>query len=306
MATKRPTGAYPKASKKANTKRVYEAKVKSGQMKVLKGEVITPGSAVRLGAKLLSAAQKAAVKRAVAKNVKEKTAQRVGAKANPTRRKVSEKDAAWAVKNMGKAPGNSKPRGIAKTNRSGTGLSPRESIRVKSEQPVNKRYIDPKVLQERAKQRAIGRAIERDKATKTRRPARPVVKNNKPVKRDTNLSRTTFEKGKYRARGSEDVLDDLKFSPGKTTQNSRPTIESRTSQSPSSRGVNVNKGKSDKAADRMVSAAINKGRGFKKPGPKEVSKNDVLKSLRAQWKTAGPAQRQLIERQANRVKRVMK
>jgi len=228
------------------------------------------------------------------------------AKAKPVRRKISEEDVAWAVKNMGRAPGNSKARGIAKTNRSGTGLSPREILRTQTLQPVRSRSVDPKVLQESVKQRAIGRAIAKSKATKTRPPARPVVKNNKPVKRDTNLSRTTFEKGKYRARASEDVLDDLKFEIGKTTQGSRPTIESRTSQYSSSRGVNVNKGKPDKKADRMVSEAINKGRGFYKPGPKEISKNDVLKVLRKQWKNAGPEQRKLIERQANKVKKRMK
>lgn len=306
MAAKRPIGAYSKSSKKDNAKRTMNAKFKSGKMERLGGEIITPGSSIRLGAKVLTAVQKAAIKRAVAQNVKEKTAQRVGLKANPVRKKISAEDVKLAVKDMGKAPGNSKARGIAKTNRSGTGLSPREVIRVTTPQPIKTRSVDPKVLQEGVKQRAIGRAIAKSQATKTRRPARPVVKNNKPVKRDTNLSRTTFEKGKYRARGAEDVLDDLKYAPGKTTQTSRPTIESRTSQYSSSRGVNVNKGKPDKAADRMVSAAINKGRGFKKPGPKEVSKNDVLKSLRAQWKNAGPAQRQLIERQANKVKKRMK
>jgi hypothetical protein len=33
MAAKRPTGAYPKSSKKANAKRVFEAGVKSGKVK---------------------------------------------------------------------------------------------------------------------------------------------------------------------------------------------------------------------------------------------------------------------------------
>jgi hypothetical protein len=220
--------------------------------------------------------------------------------------RVTQEDANWAVKNMGRAPGNSKARGIAKTNRSGIGLSSSEELRVRKQQPVNVRNVDPKVLQERVKQQARGRAIARDEATKTRRPSRPVVTNNQPVKRDTNLTRTTFENGKYRARGAEDVLDDLKYAPGKTTQTSRPTIESLTSQYSSSRGVNVNKGKPDKAADRMVSAAINKGRGFKNPGSREVPQSMVLGSLRKQWKEAGPAQRAIIERQAANAKRKMK
>jgi hypothetical protein len=113
MATKRPTGAYPKASKKANAKRVFEAKVKSGKIKVLQGEVITPGSAVRLGAKVLTAVQKAAVKRAVRENVAEKTAQRVGPKAKPMYRKVSDKDATILAE---KQVGRYGPRPIKREN----------------------------------------------------------------------------------------------------------------------------------------------------------------------------------------------
>jgi hypothetical protein len=215
--------------------------------------------------------------------------------------RVTQEDANWAVKNMGRAPGNSKARGIAKTNRSGTGLSPSEIIRTRTEQPVNARKVDPKVLQERVKQQARGRAIARDEATKTRRPSSPRVANKQPVKRDINIARTTFENGKYKARGVNDTLND---STGIRT--SRPTIETRTSQHPATRGVNVNKGKPDKTADRMVSAAINKGRGFRNPGPREVPQSMVLGSLRKQWKEAGPAQRAIIERQAANAKRKMK
>lgn len=141
MATKRPTGAYPKASKKANAKRVFEAKVKSGKVKVLKGEVITPGSAVRLGAKVLTAVQKAAVKRAVRENVIEKTAQRVGAKANPMRRAVSNKDAkAIAKETVGKYPAGRPGRMVPKP---GTGLSRSERARVSVKQPVKREQRAP-------------------------------------------------------------------------------------------------------------------------------------------------------------------
>jgi hypothetical protein len=133
MATKRPTGAYPKASKKANAKRVMDAKFKSGKMKVLSGEVITPGSAVRLGGKVLSAVQKAAVKRAVRENVAEKTAQRVGAKAKPMYRKVSSADAKEVSKEISKRPGASRHRVVP---RNGTGLSSRERAQVSVKQPV--------------------------------------------------------------------------------------------------------------------------------------------------------------------------
>lgn len=220
--------------------------------------------------------------------------------------RVTQEDANWAVKNMGRAPGNSKARGVAKTNRSGTGLSPSEAIRNRTEQPVNVRRVDPKALQEKVKQQARGRAIARDEATKTRRPSRPVVTNKQPVKRDINLSRTTFENGKYKARPVKDILPELGYKPGSVKPDSRPNIESRTSQNPATRGVNINRTKPDKAADRMVSAAINKGRGFKNPGPREVPQSMVLGSLRKQWKEAGPAQRAIIERQAANAKRKMK
>lgn len=113
MATKRPTGAYSKASKKANAKRVFNAKVKSGKIKVLSGEVITPGSAVRLGAKVLSTIEKAAIKRAVRENVAEKTAQRVGPKAKPMYRKVSNRDATILAE---KQVGRHGPRPVKREN----------------------------------------------------------------------------------------------------------------------------------------------------------------------------------------------
>ena len=88
MATKRPKGAYPKSSKKSNAK----PKVDFG--KIVKNAaantamIVGPGKFLK-GAKVLSAVQKTAVKRAVAQNVKQKTAQRVGAAAKPMRKKIS-------------------------------------------------------------------------------------------------------------------------------------------------------------------------------------------------------------------------
>jgi hypothetical protein len=155
MATKRPTGAYSKASKKANAKRVFEAKVKSGKIKVLQGEVITPGSAVRLGAKVLTAVQKAAVKRAVRENVAEKTAQRVGAKANPMRRAVSSKDAKSVAKEtVGKYPAGRPGRMVPKP---GTGLSRSERARVSVKQPVKREQRVPLKKQDADRMRAMER-----------------------------------------------------------------------------------------------------------------------------------------------------
>jgi hypothetical protein len=133
MAAKRPTGAYPKSSKKFIAKARFKDAQKNGR--VLSGEVITPGSAIRLGAKALSATQKAIVGRAVRENVLEKTAQRVGPKAKPMLRKVSDEDAKEIAKEMNKRPGSNKamqrlvPRG-------GTGLSRSERSRVSVKEPV--------------------------------------------------------------------------------------------------------------------------------------------------------------------------
>jgi hypothetical protein len=171
MATKRPAGAYPKASKKANAKRVFEAKVKSGKIKVLKGEVITPGSAVRLGAKVLTAVQKAAVKRAVRENVAEKTAQRVGAKAKPMYRRVSDADAKEVAKGMNKRPGANKAMQRV-TPRGGIGLSRSERAQVSIKQPVKITKGAPK------KSDVIARRTE-EKVARTKR----VESMAKPPKR---------------------------------------------------------------------------------------------------------------------------
>jgi hypothetical protein len=64
MVAKRPTGAYPKASKKANAKRVFEAGVKSGKIK--------PAEAGMTGAMVAKVAGKVISK--VAPKVKAKTA----------------------------------------------------------------------------------------------------------------------------------------------------------------------------------------------------------------------------------------
>jgi hypothetical protein len=111
MATKRPTGAYPKASKKSIATARFKDAQKNGR--VLSGEVITPGSAIRLGAKVLSAVQKAAIKRAVRENVAEKTAQRVGSKAKPMYSKVSNRDATILAE---KQVGRHGPRPIKREN----------------------------------------------------------------------------------------------------------------------------------------------------------------------------------------------
>lgn len=136
MATKKPTGAYPKSSKKSIANARFNADMKSGKMQRLSGEVITPASIGRLGAKVvLSAAKKAAIKRAVRENVAEKTAQRVGGKANPMRRPVSDKDARIIankeVGRYGPRPIKRDIRGNRETLTSQRGLSKSESIQVK-------------------------------------------------------------------------------------------------------------------------------------------------------------------------------
>ena len=156
MATKRPTGAYPKSSKKSIANARFNADMKSGKMKRLSGEVITPASMGRLAAKVvLSAAKKAAIKRAVRENVAEKTAQRVGAKANPMRRAVSNKDAKEIAKStVGKYPPSRPPRAVLKP---GTGLSARERARVSVKQPVKRTQGTPLKPEDIARKRAMER-----------------------------------------------------------------------------------------------------------------------------------------------------
>jgi hypothetical protein len=156
MAAKRPTGAYPKSSKKSIAKARFKDSQKNGR--VLSGEVITPGSTIRLGAKVLTAAQKAIVGRAVRENVLEKTAQRAGAKAKPMLRKVSDKDARAVSREMSKRPNNvGRARAVTKPDNT-VGVGRSEARRMRELQPITKKQgtpVKPKdVLEARAKARA--------------------------------------------------------------------------------------------------------------------------------------------------------
>ena len=65
MAAKRPTGAYPKASKKDNAKRVFEAGVKSGKVKSVEAGM-TGAMVAKVAGKVISKiAQKKAYKQQV-------------------------------------------------------------------------------------------------------------------------------------------------------------------------------------------------------------------------------------------------
>ena len=176
---------------------------------------------------------------------------------------------------------------------SGTGLSPSEALRVRARQPITKTKTDPANLRQSIEDRAKARNIQRAQDTNTKRPARPVVTNKTPVKRDINPSRTTLEGG------ARAVLQDLK---SRDRTGPQGTIESRTSQSPASRGTNVERlanrpTRSQKEADRRVNEALKAIGGKNKPTP-SMSKAQINEILRKRWKNAGPAQRLLIEKQA--------
>ena len=62
MVAKRPTGAYPKASKKANAKRVFEAGVKSGKVKSVEAGM-TGAMVAKVAGKVASKVAPKAVKK---------------------------------------------------------------------------------------------------------------------------------------------------------------------------------------------------------------------------------------------------
>lgn len=203
--------------------------------------------------------------------------------------KVTNKDAKTASGTMKQRP-NEAGRARTTVKPSGTGLSPSEAARVRTRQPITKTKTDPAALRQSIEDRAKARNAQTKINTNTKPPARPKVSNKTPVKRDIDTSRTTFVDGKYRARP---VLQDLK-SPDRTKP--QPTIESRTSQDPRSRGTNVERvmnrpTRSQKEADRRVNEGL-----------KAIAKADKIKALRQKWKKAGPAQRMIIEKQAKLLK----
>jgi hypothetical protein len=199
--------------------------------------------------------------------------------------KVTAADAKTASGTMKQRP-NEAGRARTTVKPTGTGLSAAEKARVRTRQPIDRTKTDPNVLRQTVEDRAKARNAQIRIDTNTKRPARPVVTNRIPIKRDINESRTTFADGKYRARP---VLQNLK-SPDRTGP--QGTIESRTSQSPSSRGTNIERvmnrpTRSQKEADRRVAEGL-----------KAINKAEKIKALRQKWQKAGPAQRMIIEKQA--------
>lgn len=216
---------------------------------------------------------------------------------------VSDKEAREVSRTIAQRPNNAgRARAVSKPDNT-VGVGRSETKEMQKERPVTLRKVDPKLLKAKAKAEAGIKAEQRKINTNTKRPAKPIVKNPVPAKRGVNVKR----------QGATQTPDnrDYKYEPnadegnGKPSVYEFPTIESREPQSRASRGKNIEKATSvlkDKKADRMVSAATTGGRGFNKPGPREVSKSDVLAVLRKQWKDASPAKRIILQRQAAKVK----
>lgn len=210
---------------------------------------------------------------------------------------VSDKEAREVSRTIAQRPNNAgRARAVSKPDNT-VGVGRSETKEMQKERPVILRKVDPKLLKAKAKAEAEIKAEQRKINTNTKRPAKPIVKNPVPAKRGVNKKRM----------GATETPDniDYKYESGKPQEHSRPTIESREPQSRASRGKNIEKAAGilkDKKADRMVSVATSNGRGFDKPGPREVSKSDVLAVLRKQWKEAGPARRIIIEKQAEKAK----
>jgi hypothetical protein len=275
---------------------------------------IAIGIAARLAAK--KAAQEA-VKKAAAKRVVSLSKVRPGSgrpvpnkggglktTTGKPKTKVTAKDAKTASSTMKQRPNEAgRARAVTKPDNT-VGLGRAEARQVRIKRPVTKTKVDPAGLRKSLEERAKARAIQRSQNVNTKPPMRPKVLNSTPVKRDINPLRTTFEGGAYKPRAAS---QDLK-SPDRT--NPQGTIESRTSQNPSSRGTNVERianrpTRSQREADRRVEAGLKAISGKNKPTP-SMSKNQINEILRKRWKKAGPAQRLIIEKQAKLLKNTPK
>jgi hypothetical protein len=272
---------------------------------------IAIGIAARLAAK--KAAQEA-IKKAAAKRVVSLSKVRPGSgrpvpnkggglktTTGKPKTKVTTKDAKTASSTMKQRPNDAgRARAVTKPDNT-IGLGRAEARQVRIKRPITKTKVDPASLRKSLEERAKARAIQRSESINTKPPMRPKVLNSTPVKRDINPSRTTLEGG------ARAVSQDLK-----SLDRTRPqgTIESRTSQSPSSRGTNVERianrpTRSQREADRRVEAGLKAISGKNKPTP-SMSKNQINEILRKRWKKAGPAQRLIIEKQAKLLKNTPK
>ena len=214
--------------------------------------------------------------------------------------KVTAADAKTASGTMKQRPhGAGRARTTSKP--SGTGLSASEKARVQTRQPITRTKADPANLRQSIEDRAKARNIQRAQNTNTKRPARPVVTNRTPVKTDINPARTVMDE--FGRRITRPASQDLS-----STSRTRPqeTIESRTSQDPRSRGTNIERianrpTRSQREADRRVDEGL-KTIASKKPPKQSMSQAQINEILRQRWKKAGPAQRMIIEKQAQILK----
>ena len=105
MVAKRPTGAYPKASKKANAKRVFEAGVKSGKIKSTEAGM-TGAMVAKVAGKVISKVASKAATKSTAKALKavnkptDKTA-KVAAKIEKKALKAANKPVSKNNRNVG-------------------------------------------------------------------------------------------------------------------------------------------------------------------------------------------------------------
>ena len=108
MAAKRPTGAYPKSSKKANAKRVFEAGVKSGKIKSVESGM-TGAMVAKVAGKVIS-----------------KVASKSAAKSTARALKAVNKPTDKAVKSIEKIEKKALKAANKPTNKTGSAMNKRE------------------------------------------------------------------------------------------------------------------------------------------------------------------------------------
>lgn len=129
------------------------------------------------------------------------------------------------------------------------------AITVKRKPPMSKKEIQQAQIEKNAAAKKA-RSIE---SGAFKRPARPGGPKMDEATRIKNRGLAAVSKGRSPAKSPS--LDDYKYQPGKPRENSFPTIESRSSQNPASRGRNIERAAKPfdeqmAEADRRVSAGL--------------------------------------------------
>jgi hypothetical protein len=293
------SGGVPSNDKAAIIKDPTAA-INSGKMKLVKQEIPLggPGKAVanfaeRTGARIIAdrkgaqiVAEKAAAENKVSKVAARRVAEEAaGPKARSVTGNPNRATSTGAIRATAPKPGvkvttitsrGTKVTGGIKrtTNTQGS------AIKITSKPPMSAKEIEQNQITKNAAAKTA-RSIEGGVGKRPTPPGGPKMDEATKIK---NKGLAVVSKGKSMTKSPS--LKDYEYEPGKPRENSRPTIESRSSQNPASRGTNIEKAakpfdEQEAEANRRVSAGLKNQAGDEIAGKKPDMPNSKAVGERA-------------------------